>query len=243
MVTAKAPPPWCAHFASTCSQCEVAQRWSGVKQNSDPTASTDKRAPRVRALSARLRSVLEPHMDLVVLFDAQYLEQWLVVPLEIADGRLRVATVGTPALEVLQDLEDSYGLPVELVPVSQEDLLDAIRRAFRDKESTVELVKDLEAPVGQSAEGSEHGTDARDLANQPPVIRYVNFLIREARDARASDIHLEYTRDGTHARFRIDGVLSEVPCRRPQERPAALGYLFGPARIPSQHAPPPKART
>src|SRR2546430_2441906 len=49
--------------------------------------------------------------------------------------------------------------------------------------------------------------DVRDPANQPPVVRYVNLLIREAYDAGASDIHLESTRDGLQARFRIDGVL------------------------------------
>jgi general secretion pathway protein E len=53
--------------------------------------------------------------------------------------------------------------------------------------------------------------DVRDLASQPPVIRYVNLLVRDAYDARASDIHLEATRTGLSARFRIDGVLTPAP--------------------------------
>src|SRR2546429_4546334 len=36
-------------------------------------------------------------------------------------------------------------------------------------------------------------------------------MIREAYEARASDIHLESTRDGLLARFRVDGVLTDVP--------------------------------
>jgi general secretion pathway protein E len=43
------------------------------------------------------------------------------------------------------------------------------------------------------------------------VIRFVNLLIREAHEARASDIHLESTRTGLVARFRVDGVLTNVP--------------------------------
>src|SRR5437764_1237082 len=50
-----------------------------------------------------------------------------------------------------------------------------------------------------------------DLANQPPVIRFVNLLVRDAYDAAASDIHLEATRSGLTARFRIDGVLGPAP--------------------------------
>ncbi|MEP6733833.1 MAG: GspE/PulE family protein, partial [bacterium] len=42
----------------------------------------------------------------------------------------------------------------------------------------------------------------------PPVIRYVNLLVRDAYDAGASDIHLEAMRNGLSARFRIDGVLT-----------------------------------
>ena len=49
------------------------------------------------------------------------------------------------------------------------------------------------------------------LFRSPPVIRFVNLLIREAHDARASDIHLESTREGLSARFRVDGVLTELP--------------------------------
>jgi general secretion pathway protein E len=53
--------------------------------------------------------------------------------------------------------------------------------------------------------------DVRELANQPPVARYVNLLLREAHDAEASDIHLEATRHGMVVRFRLDGVLQPAP--------------------------------
>jgi general secretion pathway protein E len=130
----------------------------------------------------------------------------------MAGDRLRVAVTGQPAVEVLDDLELSFGAPLDLVPVSQEALADGVRRAFAAAESVVELVRDLDAEVGASGDGGEEPlADARDLANQPPVIRFVNLLIREAHDARASDIHLESTRDGLRARFRVDGVLAEVP--------------------------------
>ncbi len=145
-------------------------------------------------------------------FEAGYLEHNGILPLEMADGRLRVAVSGEPAVEVLDDLELSFRLPLELVAVSSEDLHEGIRRAFAAAESVVELVRDLGAEEGVAVEGADQPlADARDLANQPPVVRFVNLLIREAHDARASDIHLEATRDGLLARFRVDGMLHEVP--------------------------------
>ncbi len=151
-------------------------------------------------------------LPLVESFEAGYLEYNGILPLEITDDHLRVAVTGEPAIEVLDDLEVSFGLPLDLVPVDREDLHDGIRRSFAAAESVVELVRDLDGVVGPAGEAADAPlADARDLANQPPVIRFVNLLIREAHDARASDIHLESTREGLRARFRIDGVLADLP--------------------------------
>ena len=145
-------------------------------------------------------------------FEATYLEYNGILPLEIIGDRLRVAVAGEPAIEVLDDLEVSFGVPLEVVPVSRDELVEGVRRTYAAAESVVELVRDLDAAVRATGDaGDAPLADARDLANQPPVIRFVNLLIREAHDARASDIHLESTREGLRARFRIDGVLTDVP--------------------------------
>jgi len=144
-------------------------------------------------------------------FEAGYLEHNGILPLETTDGHLRVAVAGDPPVEVLDDLELSFGLPLELVTVSREELHEGIRRAYAAAESVVELVRNLDSEAGAAAESAEPLADARDLANQPPVIRFVNLLIREAHEARASDIHLEATREGLRARIRVDGVLQEIP--------------------------------
>lgn len=144
-------------------------------------------------------------------FDAGYLEFNGILPLEVADQRLKVAVVGEPALEVLDDLAVSFGLPLDLLPVSDTELGDGIRRAYGAAESVVELVRDLSESHDADANADTSVADARDLANQPPVIRFVNLLIKEAYDAHASDIHLEASPEGLRIRFRLDGILSEVP--------------------------------
>jgi general secretion pathway protein E len=145
-------------------------------------------------------------------FEADYLEYNGILPLDCSAGSLRVAVVGEPAIEVLDDLEISYGLPLEIVPVSQEELIAGIHRAFAAAESMVQLVRGFDNGTDPEA-GSGDGllADARDLANQPPVIRFVNLLIREAHDARASDVHLESIQSGLRVRYRIDGVLHDLP--------------------------------
>ena len=152
-------------------------------------------------------------LDLPDAFEAVYLEANGVFPLEIAGDHVRVAVAGAPAIEVLDEIERTYDASVDLVPVAREELLDAIRRTYAAAESVVELIRDLDAEVrlGGGDASDAPFADARDLINQAPVIKFVNLLIREAHQARASDIHLESTRDGLRTRFRVDGVLTDVP--------------------------------
>jgi type IV pilus assembly protein PilB len=152
-------------------------------------------------------------LDLPDAFEAVYLEANGVFPLEISGDRVRVAVAGAPAVEVLDEIERTYDASVDLVPVEREELVDAIRRTYAAAESVVELIRDLDAEVrpGGGDASDAPFADARDLINQAPVIKFVNLLIREAHQARASDIHLESTRDGLRTRFRVDGVLTDVP--------------------------------
>ena len=53
--------------------------------------------------------------------------------------------------------------------------------------------------------------DAEQMANSPPVIKLLQYILFQAIRDRASDIHLEPFEDEMRIRYRIDGVLQEVP--------------------------------
>jgi general secretion pathway protein E len=156
---------------------------------------------------------LECRLPISDAFAPEYLEYYRFLPLELTERGLRVAVAGQPHGDALDDLQRSYpDVALELVSVGADELQAAIRQTFAAAESVLELVRDLNADLSSEPVASDESTtDIRDLANQPPVIRFVNLLIREAHEAAASDIHLEATRDGLRVRLRIDGVLSEMP--------------------------------
>ncbi len=153
-------------------------------------------------------SEIQSRLPVAEAFHEEYLQFYQILPLEVVDDRLRVACAGAPNAEALTDLELSYGAPVELIEVPQADLREAIRQLFAASASTIEMVRDLEGELGTAGEADSPLADVRDLANQPPVIRYVNLLVREAADGGASDIHLDATREGLRVRLRLDGVLT-----------------------------------
>lgn len=108
--------------------------------------------------------------------------------------------VAASRLDALDDLGVAYRRPAVPVPVPDAELERLIEHL------TAGTSRDVEISRGDG-DATSVATDVRDLANQPPVVRYVNLLIRDAYDARASDVHLESTSAGLDVRFRLDGVL------------------------------------
>lgn len=183
---------------------------------------------------------LTPELPLSEQFQPEYLLACGILPLRLVAQRLEVATCGSPDQEVLDDLALFYSATLTLIPLEREVLEEAIRRTFASAESVGELVRGLEG--GTDADPSLTGdepTDLRSLANQPPVIRYVNLLVREAFETGASDVHLEATRDGLRARLRLDGVLTEIasPPRGLQHAVVSRVKLLASLDIAERRAP------
>src|SRR5882672_253732 len=169
---------------------------------------------------------LTPKLPVTEAFKEEYLQFYRLLPLEIEGEQLRVACSGDPNQEALDDLEMSYGVPVSLVDVPEADLKDAIRQVFAASASTVEMVRDLGGELGPMGEGGDSPlADVRGLANQAPVIRYVNLLVRDAADAGASDIHLDATREGLRVQLRLDGVLTAWSAPPPAFRAAVVSRI------------------
>jgi len=131
----------------------------------------------------------------------EFLVHHQVCPTRILpDGALAVAVTEHSLLGGLDDLSVAYERRVVPELTTPEDLDIRIARVAAGDEPGVELEH-------ADADDDALTSDVRDLANQPPVVRFVSLLIRDAYEAGASDIHLESARQGLTTRFRIDGVL------------------------------------
>lgn len=120
------------------------------------------------------------------------------------DGALILAAYRPQLPDDIAEMAFWYGTSVIVENASREEVEQLIERLAHSKEMGITGGEIIVA-------GEEDTADARNLASQPPVIRYVNLVIREAYDAGASDIHFEATRKGLSTRFRLDGVLTAGP--------------------------------
>jgi general secretion pathway protein E len=175
----------------------------------------------LRALAARCGMDFREESEVTVRPDAR----------EIFPARLALGFLVLPEGEV--DGEEPRDAPLYLLafdpfdPVAHQAMAASLRRPLRFAITTRRRIVDaLKATYGVGAATFEELLEGREADAATPteevnvvddddseasVMKFVNQIIREALDQRATDIHFEPLGHDLRIRYRIDGVLQEAP--------------------------------
>jgi type IV pilus assembly protein PilB len=145
--------------------------------------------------------------------------QYVVLPLRRHLNSLTIACVDPLDLIAMENLERLTGCRLNPVLTTKSDLEQAIE-AFYGKDSMLkeaidlsyDVVEESEPGGPQVEEGAVLSLDRlKQAAEEAPVIRLVDLILRQAIKERASDIHVEPFAGQIGLRYRIDGVLQQIP--------------------------------
>ena len=128
------------------------------------------------------------------------------LPIGYEDGKLVVAMADPANVFALDDIRSMTGLEVKAVVATKSDVLAAINRYHR---GDAEL-DDLSMAMDLSDSDEDDLSHVKEIVEDAPIVKFVNLLITQAIQDRASDIHIEPAERDLRVRFRIDGVLHEV---------------------------------
>ncbi len=79
--------------------------------------------------------------------------------------------------------------------------------------------------AGESQDAITSLSGASDIDDDSPVVRYVQQLIIDAYRMRASDIHIEPAKTSLKVRYRVDGVMQEMPAPPKRAQKSVLSRL------------------
>jgi MSHA biogenesis protein MshE len=96
---------------------------------------------------------------------------------------------------------------IELMVVTESDLLRVIDTTYRRTEQITGLAHDLEVEVGDATVVDFGALALTPGLEEAPVVKLLQTVFEDATQARASDIHIEPQEKKLQIRFRIDGVL------------------------------------
>ncbi|HMC68816.1 MAG TPA: ATPase, T2SS/T4P/T4SS family, partial [Mycobacteriales bacterium] len=127
------------------------------------------------------------------------------LPIGYDEGRLLVAMSDPANVFAIDDIRSLTGMEVKPVVATKADVIMAINRVHRADGDLDDLTTALEAQ-----EEDDDLSNLKDVVEDAPIVKFVNLLITQAIQDRASDIHIEPGERELRVRFRIDGVLHEV---------------------------------
>jgi type II secretion system protein E len=148
--------------------------------------------------------------ELLSLFPARILLKEEILPLRRSNGVVEVATARLFAPQGLDALKTLTGLRLQPVLAPSEAIQRELKKRLGVGADTIDTL-DETTSLQVLDENAEEGTDLDNAAEDASIIRFVNQVLRDAIELRASDIHLEPFEHELRIRYRIDGVLQEVP--------------------------------
>ena len=152
---------------------------------------------------------IEPDRQLLSLFPARILLKEELLPLRRVNGSVEIATSRLFATQGLDALKTLTGLNLKPVLAPSESLQRELKKRLGVGADTMgELA---EEPGLEVVDEDKDDNDLDGAAEDASIIRFVNQVLRDAIELRASDIHLEPFEHEFQIRYRVDGVLQTIP--------------------------------
>jgi len=146
------------------------------------------------------------------VIDSKMVLQYQVVVLGKRGNRLFIGGADPTDQEAVERIKFATQLSPEWVIVEHDKLSKMLEGAGNSASETLESMSsgDFEFDVTDDVTAPQESNDAQSEVEDAPVVRFLQKMLIDAINARASDLHFEPYEYHYRVRFRIDGELREI---------------------------------
>jgi len=134
--------------------------------------------------------------------------QHFVMPVKFEDNILQVAISDPFDRELVNAVQFNAGCPVSFALAPRPDIDKALKKYYGVGAETLDELEDDDDAWDIEIENDKEIAEDDQEAS---IIKFVNQIIWEAYNQRATDIHFEPAEDELRIRHRIDGILHQIP--------------------------------
>jgi len=163
------------------------------------------------------KGLLRPaeNQDLAKLIPEEYARRNMLLPVSKHMNSLTVAFMDPLDLITIDNLKRMTGCEINPIIAIKSDLQRAINEFYGREDLLKDAISDSyeleEFKIEKDAEEELSLDDLIAKAEEAPVVKLVDLILMQAIKDRASDIHIEPFKNKINIRYRIDGVLYEIP--------------------------------
>ncbi len=147
----------------------------------------------------------------------------MVLPIGFDNGIPIVAMANPTDVFAMDDLRTIMGRNFTPVVATRTQIATYLRYGTDTGVDVSEVAEDAAGTAGPGSSFELESLQA--VVEDAPIVRYVNLLILQALNERASDIHVEPTPKRLRIRFRIDGVMHDATSASPAIANAVVSRL------------------
>jgi type IV pilus assembly protein PilB len=155
--------------------------------------------------------------DLLKLIPANVARMYHCVPVALNNGMLQVALADPLDPAHADEIGFASKRDVQVVVADPAEIEKALERNYGQEEAEdfSQILKELGSDKEMERAVNEAGAmddvkQVESLANQAPIVKFVDLVLFQAIQDRASDIHFEPFEDEFRIRYRVDGALYEM---------------------------------
>lgn len=148
--------------------------------------------------------------DIASAVQSSVARMYAVVPYEVSDTSVSLLAQDPFNPAIIDDLTFTLNKDITIVVCNPEHIDSLLIATYGEEDSSIDdILGDLGESFTESQDDLSEG-DLTDMANQTPIIRFVNLVLQQAIKDKASDVHFEPFEDQFRIRYRIDGALYEM---------------------------------
>ena len=151
---------------------------------------------------------IDPEAMQSISADSAY--QYGVFPLYLSPNGIHLLAADPFNSSIIDDLTFALNHEIHLIVCDPSEVTRLLEEYYPRQESTFD---DLLGGDGlDQFEGfdGDNEVELTEVANETPIIRFVNLVLQQAIRAKASDIHFEPFEEEFRIRYRVDGALYEM---------------------------------
>lgn len=147
-----------------------------------------------------------------------------IIPQAHVNGYLRCVSAGPVPLEDRRKLEFIANKPIRFAVAPESAIMRQLHSFYGiSVENMIAGLSQSDTDGDDSQEVFIH--DLREMAEEPTLVNLVNVIISSAVSERASDIHIEPFECEVKVKYRIDGLLQEMPPPPKQFQAAVISRI------------------
>ncbi|MBI4430454.1 MAG: Flp pilus assembly complex ATPase component TadA [Candidatus Omnitrophica bacterium] len=146
---------------------------------------------------------------------AKFATHYRLIPIRLERNTLTICVADPLEVGTVDDLRTLLNCEVKLAISDEMSILEAIKKHYGIGASALEQVVSDEMIRGAGSGNSGitqtmEALDVEDRSKDASMVRFVNQILLEASESRATDIHIEPFEDEMKIRYRIDGILYDA---------------------------------